>query len=201
MPQPDPTQASPTPRPSWRPPVATRYLQALPAGVVRWLGQQPPADPVGITLHRLFTHILFAPAPAALDLPTWSRALNTPSATLAQALFALNREHCVQVDTHEPRQATPGWHALHEQLQAMSSRLGQAPLVLADPDGLCIHACHAAAEPAQALAASDSRLLHRMPLFMGVRPFQLVSPVALPPSDPGWTDIARSLWVLMPRSA
>ncbi|HEX5783463.1 MAG TPA: hypothetical protein VFY35_01940 [Burkholderiaceae bacterium] len=181
--------------------MAPRYLHALPCGVVRWLGRKPPADPDGTTLHRLFTHILFAPSPVALDLPTWSRTLNMPPPNLAQALFALNREHCVQVDTQAQTQATPGWHTLQEQLHAMSIRLGRTPLVLADPDGLCIHACHAAAEPAQALAASDAPLLHRMPLFMGVRPFQLVSPAALPTTDPGWTDIARSLWVLTPRSA
>jgi hypothetical protein len=176
--------------------VAPRYLNALPGGVARWLAHPPPTDPDNAPLHRLFMHILCAPAPVALDLPAWAQALGMTPQPLARALFALNREHCVQVDTHAPHCAAPGWTTLAAQLQAMSIRLGRAPLVLADPDGLCVHACHALPGPAQALAAGDTAPLHRVPLFLGERAFHLVSPMALPATDPGWTDIARCLHAL-----
>lgn len=176
--------------------MAPRYLHALPSGVVRWLGHPPPTDPDNARLHRLFMHILCATAPVALDLPGWAQALGMPTQPLARALFALNREHWVQVDTHAPRYTAPGWTTLHTQLLAMSTRLGRAPLVLADPDGLCVHACHALPGPAQALAAAGTAPLHRVPLFLGERAFHLVSPTALPATDPGWTDIARCLHAL-----
>ena len=180
-----------------------RYVCPQAPGVTLCLGTDQPSPQ-----RTLFEHLLSAAHPVELHVPSLAQALALPLKAVAQALFDLTRLDAISVQTgvldalaaqahSDTRPAVPGCLATLQRAVRACCAPGQQA-VLASAEGFCL--THVAAPPvlADQLAAGAAQARHLSgwtvtPLHLRHFSGCLLLTRPLPPTDPAWLGLGRSL--------
>lgn len=188
------------------PRVAERFLRPMPSGVIRWIAGEAGQSNRGVRERKVFQHILLGPNQQRVDPDAVASATDLTRVEVGKALFALNRDGSILIDARADELETEDriWRTLVRHVTAMGERHGHQPIVVADPDGLCIASTNVDEEVSQRMASGHALLdvaapVHRVELHLGARPFWLASVGPLQEQDPGWVMIARCLEAIRPR--
>lgn len=178
----------------------------MPSGVIQWVAGEAGRTNRHQPERRVFQQILLGPNQQRVDPDAVAAKTLLSRVEVGKALFALNRDGSILIDARADELETEDrvWRTLVRHVHAMSDRHKQQPVVVADPDGLCIASARADEALSQRMASGHALhdvavAVQRVELHLGERPFWLASVGPLRQDDPGWVMIARCLEAIRPR--